>query len=178
MKQYNLKIGSTGQPGLSIKKFVGLNMSGLFVTKENMENLKAILNMVFNDPTNPKNSYRHIVFAEETVRDDHDRVSVVLCKAYFFREDDKALVLEVGRKNSIGEWILKDKQEIEMNFQRFKLVPSRWASIDFAISQIKLRGKANTILFYDENSLKKDLSRKNPMLFAFITKYFLNPNAH
>jgi hypothetical protein len=105
-------------------------------------------------------------------------VSVVLCKAYFFREDDKALVLEVGRKNSIGEWILKDKQEIEMNFQRFKLVPSRWASIDFAISQIKLRGKANTILFYDENSLKKDLSRKNPMLFAFITKYFLNPNAH
>ena len=75
---------------------------GVYLFGENMENLKAILNMAFNDPTNPKNSYRHIVFAEETVRDDHDRVSAVLCKAYFFREDDKALVLEVGRKNSIG----------------------------------------------------------------------------
>lgn len=129
--------------------------------------------MGFNDQLSNGTPFMQIVLVEEVVRDANQRVTSVLCKAYFFRADEKCLILEVGKKNSAGQWELKEKSEIQGIYERYKYIPSRFTSIDFAVQQIKLRGKANTVLFYDELSVKK-----NAIMSRLIANYFLNPNAH
>jgi hypothetical protein len=174
MSLFLLKIPSGAEkPKPVIKHFFGQNMKTIASkdSPQNLETLKHLIAMGFNDPLNNGTPFRQLVLVEEVIKDPHERITAVLCKAYFFREDEKCLVIEVGKKNSLGQWELKDKGEIQGIYERHKYIPSRWTTIDFAVQQIKLRGKANTILFYDELSVKK-----NMIMNRLIANYFLNPN--
>jgi hypothetical protein len=130
-----------------------------------------LISLAFTDPSNLKEPFRQIILVEEIVKDQFDRVKDKICKTYLFREQDKCMILEIGKKNSIGIFEIRPHVELTMLYQRAKLMPAKWNSIDFGIQQIKLRGKQNAFIFYDEFSFGKNAQMDN-----LIKKYFLNPN--